>query len=269
LPIEVNTKIPSFQGTVHGLQKLPEGHALVLPETAKFKDSGTEEHIKICSDYNILEVAVSIGQLLFSVTTLYRTRGNQIGIFGYAAFGLTVTQYAWMSLINLVGNLMAPQYSTIFLVGSETLDELRTTRRSESFAIEGEVGRITEDTEKAVKTGSPYPFTDLGADFAYSQYMVSLAIAAMPIIITAGISGFNPGGSALYRRVWTMMWLVFGISLGQAVYLMENILVVRNPYGQYWVKLLYGALYCAPSIGGFVVLGQIIASYGVCSKIPG
>ncbi len=59
---------------------------------------------------------MSLGQLIFAIATLYSARGDQIPLFGYAAFGLTVVQYAWMSFVNLLANSMCPQYGTMFLV---------------------------------------------------------------------------------------------------------------------------------------------------------
>lgn len=49
-------------------------------------------------------------QIVFGMSTLYRTKGNQIERYGYAAYGLTVTPYALMSILNLAGNLMRPDY---------------------------------------------------------------------------------------------------------------------------------------------------------------
>ncbi|KAH0537363.1 hypothetical protein FGG08_005842 [Glutinoglossum americanum] len=74
--------------------------------------------------------------------TIYRSKGNQIHIYGYAAFGLTVTQYALMSLVNLLGNLMCPQYPVMYLVESEVMQE---ARMRPGAVFEGVAGRLKED----------------------------------------------------------------------------------------------------------------------------
>ena len=62
-------------------------------------------------------------QLGFACATLYRARGSQLQHYGYAAYSLTVIPYAIMSFINLTGNLVMPNYSTVYMVRSEVMDE--------------------------------------------------------------------------------------------------------------------------------------------------
>lgn len=50
--------------------------------------------VALSCSYNLVRVLASIIQLVFAVSTLYRTRGDQIERYGYAAFGLTVMPYA-------------------------------------------------------------------------------------------------------------------------------------------------------------------------------
>ncbi|KAI8247765.1 hypothetical protein K4K53_001448 [Colletotrichum sp. SAR 10_77] len=90
--------------------------------------------------------------LIFAISTLYRTRGDQIERYGYAAFGLTVIPYAWMSLINLVGNAICPQYDKIYVVSSRALRDLQLARKEGSqdsqtqdqtqWRVDGTVGRL-------------------------------------------------------------------------------------------------------------------------------
>jgi hypothetical protein len=71
-----------------------------------------------------------------------------------SAFGLTITQYAWMSFVNLLGSLLYPQYSTMFFVESKTLDDLKeelTKQGNDSeFPLKGAVGRITLETQACI-----------------------------------------------------------------------------------------------------------------------
>ncbi|KAJ6443560.1 metallophosphoesterase [Purpureocillium lavendulum] len=171
---------------VHGLCRLPEGYELVVvPRTAEFDwdDASVaarlpvharfvkwltgffrpEEapHTVLSCNYNVIKILVSVAQLGIAVTTLYRTQGDQIKVYGYAAFGLTVAPYAWMSLVNLAGNLMCPQYNTMFVVESSGLDHLRedvardrarrmASRRQEAGAEAGSVAAPLHEASRGV-----------------------------------------------------------------------------------------------------------------------
>ena len=88
-----------------------------------------------------------MGQLVFAVTTIYRAQGDQTTRYGYAAFGLTVTQYALMSPINLLGNLVCPQYPALYLVRSKEMDEAI----EEGATVEGYVGELVDDECQAME----------------------------------------------------------------------------------------------------------------------
>jgi hypothetical protein len=209
-------------------------------------------------------------QLIYAITTLYRTRGDQIAIFGYAAFGLTVTQYAWMSFVNLLGNWVCPHYPSLYLVESPTLSELRvalvTAGQDDQFLIGETVGMVSESKEEtAVKKMISF---DLAAK-----------LAAMPLVVIGALSRFSPGSSTLPQRVWTMTWLVFGFTVGLFVesavdtslrqrFRITGFVPNRHKRISYLAYLLgtiaaIGA-YAAPAIGGFVVVGQMFYQYGVC-----
>lgn len=86
---------------------------------------------------------------------------------------------------------------------------------------------------------------------------VSIAVVAIPIAIIWASSHFRSGQSTHAQRVWMMAWLAFGICyapLGQVT------------YGGFfkWVQT-FG--YFAPSIGGFVVVGQMLMQYGICLEL--
>lgn len=98
---------------------------------------------EIACNYNALKGLVALGQSIFALTTLYKTRGDQIAQYGYAAFGLTVAPYAIMSLINLIGGMVTPQYPCFYMVGSSIMDE---AQRRPGCYFQGTVGRLG-DTE--------------------------------------------------------------------------------------------------------------------------
>jgi len=102
----------------------------------------------IGASYSIPKALFAIAQLTYATVTLYQTRSNQIDTFGYCAFGLTVIPYALMSLVNLIGNIMTPEYHALYLVGSDVMDE--AIRRGARF--DGVVGRLVPETDVASAT---------------------------------------------------------------------------------------------------------------------
>ena len=85
----------------------------------------------------------------------------------------------------------------------------------------------------------------------------SLAVASIPVVIIGALSHFQPGQSTHAQRVWTMMWLAFGIGMGP-------FLGDEYPDGGHVFRMF---LYLTPSIGGFVVVGQMLMEYGYCIQL--
>lgn len=92
----------------------------------------------ISSSYSFLQGTIVILQVIYASFTLFKTRGDQIDRYGFTAFGLIVAPYLVMSIVNLLGTILTPTYSTAFLVESEIMDEAR--RRGGYFR--GAVGRL-------------------------------------------------------------------------------------------------------------------------------
>jgi hypothetical protein len=130
---EKHTKRAWTHAQFHGDCCLPPGYTLMLvPWDAEF--DGDTKHTErwrqkpykgfrrsknppaeIVCNSNHVKVAVALSQIVFGVVTIYRTRGDQVQKHGYAAFGLSVTPYVWMSLVNLLGNIMRPSYPALYL----------------------------------------------------------------------------------------------------------------------------------------------------------
>ncbi|KAF4934464.1 hypothetical protein CGCF413_v001639 [Colletotrichum fructicola] len=318
-----------LSSNIHGLCELPDGyHLMQVPQNATFSGEDdlpvdyrpwyhyrrlantifpwtqpqpTRSTVALSCSYNLVRVLASIIQLIFAVSTLYRTRGDQIERYGYAAFGLTVIPYAWMSLINLVGNAICPQYDKIYVVSSRALRDLEhardggirdsQTQEQTPWRVDGTVGRLEDhwdeqlckdfeycrEQESAEQTGrtrpllytvfatwnrkSPSrivlgPFIDLLNPFRHwkdwvedtrkarrwwkdeamrvakeiredpksgllsfyhrwkEQLLAPLIVFLVPLAIVGGLSGFQPGQSGPFQRVWVMMWLVLGLGVG-------------------------------------------------------
>lgn len=105
----------------------------------------------VVASYSLPKAIIAIIQLIYAITTLYKSRGDQIAVYGYAAFGLTVIPYALMSFVNLVSGLVTPEYSALFMVGSDVMDE--AIRRGAKF--DGVVGRLVLDPQPTTPKETP------------------------------------------------------------------------------------------------------------------
>lgn len=94
--------------------------------------------------YSLCKALVAIFQLLYASWTLYKTKGDQLEHYGYAAFGLTVTPYLVMSLTNLLGNILTPDFPALYLVRNDVMDE---AARREGGLFVGIIGSV-EDVYK-------------------------------------------------------------------------------------------------------------------------
>lgn len=163
IPADPKKYFPWLCREIHGRCILPTGYELCrVPADAIFENdcaedlpwwkpkglvsTNTPERV-IGSSSSFVKVGASLVQLLFGISTLYRTRGHQVMQFGYAAYGLTVLPYAWMSFINLIANVVQPNYPALYVVESKLLSRVRS-ENPQTCTVEGTVGRITVDSGK-------------------------------------------------------------------------------------------------------------------------
>ncbi|KAH8817263.1 hypothetical protein F5884DRAFT_896932 [Xylogone sp. PMI_703] len=261
---------PWVSGSIYGRVSLPPGYGLaILPADAEFgNDVEDSLPIKLSSSYNAVRILVSIGQLVFASSTLYRSRGDQIQRYGYAAFGLTVTQYALMSLLNLLGTLVCPQYSALYLVESSVMDE---ARRVTGTVIEGTVGRLTETHTERTRQRPHRQSNDMKWWKSKQQWIrlpVALAPTAISVLIIWALSRFQVRESTLAQRVWVITWLVVGSVIGLAgAEVRGEDITVEHSRRELMIRCFQICIGAAPAIGGFIVVGQMLHDYGVCNLI--
>ena len=94
---------------------------------------------QLSSVNNFAKGLIAIFQTIYASFTLYHARGDQIQRYGYAAFGLTVVPYIVMSIINLASTVLTPDYSVMYLVQSEAMEE---AKKRENAKFDGVVGKI-------------------------------------------------------------------------------------------------------------------------------
>ncbi|PNP57724.1 hypothetical protein FNYG_15206 [Fusarium nygamai] len=213
---------PSFNDGVHGVVDIIEldkyGYAVVyVSTTAEFEPPDFESYeppsmpgkkgVQIALNYNATKILISLGQTLYSVFTLYRTRGDQVARYGYAAFGLTVAPFAVMSTVNLLGNLIVPTYPKMYLVESAGLRKAR----EEGIYIDGVVGRLVETEKEKEDFCLDHRKTIAALDFSRKptiwQYAACTVVSTIPLLINYGISGLESRSSSLAARVWMLLWL--------------------------------------------------------------
>lgn len=116
----------------------------------------------------------------------------------------------------------------------------------------------------------------MGFETVSLSLIYACLIIAIPIILNGALSRFQKGHSTPAQQVWTMMWLVLGMF---GPLFLEALLALTKPipglnyrdacFPNSWVGLLVSLaiLYLAPAIGGFIVVGQMLRSYGTCITV--
>jgi hypothetical protein len=136
--------IESKSGSKEGTQDQSSGSKQVEDTYKAFR------YPKLACTRNTPKIVLSVLQLVFGVSTLVRSTGEeQIQQFGYSAFSLAIAPYIFMSFINLLANLICPQYPNLFLVRTSAMNEIELRMGEEAFF--GVVGRVWVDDERFVR----------------------------------------------------------------------------------------------------------------------
>lgn len=99
-------------------------------------------------------------QSFYASFTFYRTIGGQVNQYGFAAPGFTVLPYAVMSALNLMANLVAPHYPTLYLIRTEVMEE---AERRTGLSFHYVVGKAVDEsgTDNIVMEG----WSDIAGSF--------------------------------------------------------------------------------------------------------
>jgi hypothetical protein len=128
------------------VKDLPEDQVSISHRSDYSNSPRPEMNVKVCHSHNVVKCIASIIQLGYSCVTLYRARSDQVELYGYAAFGLTVVPYAVMSIVNLIANIVTPDYPFIYMVRSDVMKELE----KKGYCFDGTVGTIEADWAQTV-----------------------------------------------------------------------------------------------------------------------
>ncbi|KAF2671730.1 hypothetical protein BT63DRAFT_476594 [Microthyrium microscopicum] len=258
-------------GQVHGRIYVPRGYGLALvPKNSKFIEDtskkGTNPQTVLSVEYNAIKILVAIGQLCFAITTLYRARGNQVDVYGYAAFGLTVTQYALMSFINLLGNLCCPQYSAVYLVKTHLMREAQNY----DGIFEGVVGTLVEDTQNYERDTCEASQGGALRSMIKNSWRLPLVWVptAISIIIIWALSRFRAGHSTVVQRAVLMAWLAVGSyvgAMGLEDRRHDSKEEERKRRRHRPLRLATIGIFAVPIIWGYIIVGQMLIHYGTCT----
>jgi len=201
----------------------------------------------------VTQFYISLIQAFWATITLYRARGDQIDECGYAAFGLTVAPYACMSLLNIVANLLTPEYSALFLVRTPVMEEAE----ADGGFFSGEILVKIDHDSPAIR--------DNGGSESNYEVLIALCLGLIPLAIVGTLSRFRPANSTSLERGFTMSWLAIGIFFGEIggrrpLTATPDLIRIITVYAS---NLVIGV----GAIGGMVVVGNMISKFGVCTII--
>ena len=278
----------------HGRMYIPPGYALIVPSYHQHRGDlipalQNSKEIMLGAPTEVASAVIAIAQVIFSVITLYRTRGEQVEKYGYAAYGFSVFPYALMSLANLIKLALCGRHPFVYVLRTTTLFEAER----EGGLFEGAVGNLEvnrgqgdkvvndpqDDDPMAVfseppswlKFISPPWFRPLG-DYRNCRWIAPIigslilviAIISQPIFVFH-FSGFNHGQSSRAQRICMLGWLIANeVSVALAV-LGNTAFDTRHPRFRWVVGMLSLPIYVF-AIWGFVTVGGMLRaeSYQLC-----
>lgn len=168
--LTVSRRAPGSQGLmrlnpntkVHGLKYSHRSYELVyvprdaivdgLTPTTNSREENAASHwdpegIQLSKGKSITKGLVAVLQLCFSIFVLVRSKANQIQIYGYAAFSLTVAPYAVMAAVNLLANAIMPTYSSLYLVRNDVMTEIEKVNKMSFNNVVGTVQQVDESDQ--------------------------------------------------------------------------------------------------------------------------
>jgi hypothetical protein len=239
-----------------------ETAGLLVESDPEFKHSNPH----LSSSHNRLKLSISLVQAIWATITVYRARGDQVQQYGYAAFSLTVAPYAFMSVMNLVANLVTPEYPALFVIRTPILKQAEDERKA-FFK-----GAIHAGWQESHGWPGPSPTTPLVRREWSTINVLRLGILLnfVPLAVVGGLSGFQPGNSTQTERGFTMSWLVIGMIYGMYFgFVPVPRLSRRQGFDSEGPVELFAfiSILAVPAVGGMVVVGRMIRDFGVCTLV--
>ena len=281
---------------IHGRTPIPQGYALIAPSYHKHHDElvpalRNSKEIVLGAPREVPSAAIAIAQVIFSIITFYRNRGEQVEKYGYAAYSFSVFPYALMSLANLTKLYFCGKYPSMYVLRTKTLVEAE--RLGELF--EGAVGVLEENRGEGDKADK-YPQDDDPMAFPteppcwlkwishprfrplgdYRNWRIRippivgtlilvLAFISQPIFVFH-FSGFNHGQSTRAQRICMLGWLIANEVSALVLCNWDIFLHAGHPLIK-WVVGVLAPPICVFAMWGFVTVGGMLRaeSYQLCN----
>lgn len=254
---------------------------------------------RLTYNYSILKGVAGIIQILSGSFGLYRVSEGQFLRLGYASYSLTVVPYILMSFVNLLATLCEPQYPSMFLVtyrglepppppvadicpapevGPTSPDDITAVKTEPSAAptlesdlletlVIGAVGEAYGDLTQldALSVATPGVKSQF---FVLAVLLLGVCCIVAPYIIIQLLTSYQAGHSTGSQRAWLMAWLVISQFYGVSFYLAGIDLMRKSDSTDSKLILMCTIMVTGTaSIGGFVVVGQMMTNDKICTVI--
>lgn len=285
--------------------QLPDEYIWVTSGEKVIHDIAGVENIRLARSQSGIKMAVSIAQLVYASITLYRTRGTQINRYGYAAFGLSVFPYEFMSLFNFFCVGLVGEYPCIYAIRTTMMQEAEerggkfngaigfprkldeNDHPGTSTRLEGyDVTLMSMDGEKlVVKVGEHRKEFQLqaGGSGAYKFHLPSAidqqenetsGLGGLAVILTVLLALILPhiviflfsGFKKNESTVAQRAWMMAWVCVNQICLFLGVGLVISPKASQ--TILVMAVLFGAPAIGGYIQVGMMLKESGTCAVVP-
>lgn len=292
---------------IHGSMQLPPGYIWVTSAMDLVRDIAPMKDVRLSRSQSGMKMAISIAQLIYSSITIYRTRGDQINHYGYAAFGLSVFPFTIMSLFNFICVGLVGEYASIYAIRTTIMQEAEeqggrfngaigfprklgeNDHPGASTPMEGyDVVLMSMEDEKLVVTVEehtkkfrfqtdeydvqelclPSAIDDNGSDSSDVGGALTL-FATIPLLIIPHIFIFLlTGYKKNHSTIAQRAWMLSWVCANQ-LSLFFYFMVLIIPRGdQTILQIMWAILFASPAIGGYVEVGMMLKQFGSCSVVP-
>lgn len=316
-----NVRLVPIDRTIHGQCKMPEQGGfylaevpmgldrsrllsagvikITIPPSGKirrffYRHSGADQtrtengidldKLQLPRTYSFVKILVGLIQTLYAMYTLYKALGSQIDMYGMVAFGLTVTPYGFMSIINSIAAMVTPEYPSMFLI--RTPDMEKAEEAGGKFG--GFIAKLIPDAETTKHTEQiPLDFLSLSSGSKKAWFYKALLgiLIFVPLAVIGGLSKFTiyTGEGTSHRNGWVLTWLLVGSVSSIWVRYVHQLgiykLGTQRDASLQWYKvprnlcpwlafyLMFAGPLCIPAIGGMVQVALMMKSYGSCVKL--
>ena len=293
---------------IHGSMELPPGYIWVTSATNMVRDIAPMKNVRLSKSQSGMKMATSIAQLIYSSVTIYRTRGDQIARYGYAAFGLSVFPFTLMSFFNFICVGLVGEYASVYAIRTTIMQEAEerggmfngaiglqrkldeNDHPGASGPMEGyEVVLMSMEKEKLAVTVGEHTkmFSCQTDEYDVQEFCLPSAIdnnsydssdlgvgltyfMAVPLalVIPHVFIYLLSGYKKNHSTVAERAWMLSWVCANQISLFLYSMVLFVPKGDQSVLQLMWAVLFASPAIGGYVVVGKMLKQFGSCSVVP-